>query len=764
MLDKYIWYILRGMAVPSHSGRIAFGPFEMDAASGEILKHGVRLRLSGQPFRILLLLVNHSGEVVSQERLKNEIWGDGVFVDFEHGLHAAINKLRQALGDSAENPRYIETVPGRGYRFIGELGRASQPPPLAAIGEEVRKRLDEQPERSRRRLVRWGAAAGLLMAASAIGWRVWGPSPARPPWKLTKLTSDAGRFDSPALSRDGKLIAYSAERAGARDLYIKQVAGGQPIRLTFDGAGNTTPDFSPDAGKIVFHSDRDGGGVYEMPAFGGEARLLARAGRNPKYSPDGTQVAYWIGDTYVAPTVPGNGTVWVVPSAGGQPVRAGSGFSTARTPIWSPDGRHLLVVGYHSDQAFDGSALDWWIIPTAGKTAVETGVGKAFLEVGLAAPGSDYSAIATQLNMGLPEPACWLPSGNRVVFSARNGDTRNLWETTLSPDGKATDALQRFTAGSGNEITASCSSEDTMAFATSETTGNVWSVPFDFDRGKATGPATQITKEPFVLREGSALSGDGRLVAFASAQAGVLNIWLRDITTGKETQVAAAPFLQGYPAIDPAGGRVAYSSFENNKRILYVAAPGGVPERLCEGCLRPTDWSRDGKTLLTFGGSPYHVSLLDVASHRQTPILTHPAYSLLNGRFSPDGHWISFTARVTPNRAWIVVAPLDFTAAHTIAESSWIKISEEDAVVDSAAWSPDGNSLYFTSSRDGHICLWRQRLDPHSHRPLGEAVGVQHFHERPMNPYRLWSAAGGRMAVTLMEYSGNVWLMSRAGL
>ena len=98
----------------------------------------------------------------------------------------------------------------------------------------------------------------------------------------------------------------------------------------------------------------------------------------------------------------------------------------------------------------------------------------------------------------------------------------------------------------------------------------------------------------------------------------MLNIWLHDTATGKETQVASSPFQQDYPAIDPSGSRVAYSSFENAKRILYVTTPGGVPERLCEGCLRPTDWSRDGKTLVTFGGSPYHVSLLDIASHEQT--------------------------------------------------------------------------------------------------------------------------------------------------
>ena len=143
------------MAIPSHSGRIAFGPFEIDAAAGEILKHGVRLRLSGQPFRILLLLVNHAGEVISQERLKNEIWGEGIFVDFEHGLHAAVNKLRQALGDSAENPRYIETVPGRGYRFIGVLERVSPLPSVAAAE-------GEDPESAGRAGARPRSAIGLV--------------------------------------------------------------------------------------------------------------------------------------------------------------------------------------------------------------------------------------------------------------------------------------------------------------------------------------------------------------------------------------------------------------------------------------------------------------------------------------------------------------------------------------------------------------------------------------------------------------------------
>ena len=114
---------------PQSPARLAFGPFEVNVPAGQLLKSGVRIRLSGQPFQILLSLLAHPGEVVANEQLREQIWKEGTFVDFEHGLHAAVNKLRRALGDSADNPRYIETVPGRGYRFIGAIGR--QPVPIS---------------------------------------------------------------------------------------------------------------------------------------------------------------------------------------------------------------------------------------------------------------------------------------------------------------------------------------------------------------------------------------------------------------------------------------------------------------------------------------------------------------------------------------------------------------------------------------------------------------------------------------------------------
>src|SRR4051812_1168076 len=97
---------------------VRFGDFEVDLAAGELRKHGLRVRLQEQPFQVLTALLECAGEVVSREELGRRLWPDGTFVDFDHGLNAAVTRLRQALSDSAESPRYVETVARRGYRFI----------------------------------------------------------------------------------------------------------------------------------------------------------------------------------------------------------------------------------------------------------------------------------------------------------------------------------------------------------------------------------------------------------------------------------------------------------------------------------------------------------------------------------------------------------------------------------------------------------------------------------------------------------------------
>lgn len=149
-------------------------------------------------------------------------------------------------------------------------------------------------------------------------------------------------------------------------------------------------------------------------------------------------------------------------------------------------------------------------------------------------------------------------------------------------------------------------------------------------------------------------------MAFASTQSSRgYNIWVRDLATGKETDVASSSFVQRFPVISPNGSKVAFSRYEYSKRVVYVSAVRGVPEKLCEGCLRATDCSPDQTKLLMFGGNPYQINFLDIASHQQTVLFKQLTENLLYARFSPDNRWVSFTARVQPDRAWIMVAPLD---------------------------------------------------------------------------------------------------------
>jgi Tol biopolymer transport system component/DNA-binding winged helix-turn-helix (wHTH) protein len=714
------------------------------------------VRLSGQPFLVLAKLLACAGDVVTREQLRAELWSETTFVDFEHGLNAAMNKLRRTLNDSAERPRYIETVPGRGYRFIGNLERPqAAAASIAPASESANTAIPRELPRKRSNLWRWLAATAACVAV-ALALR-WFPGPADPPgaWKVTRLTADEGLSTDSALSRDGKLVAYSADSSldGERDIYVRQVGGaGQPIRLTYDGAGNSTPDFSPDGTKIVFRSDRGGGGIYVIPAFGGEARLIARDGWNPRFSPEGTQVAYWVGTEHVAAAVPGSGTIWVIPAAGGEPKRVGPNFTSARFPIWSPDGKHLLSKGYTSARAFEYSSLDWWLVATDGGAAVKSGVYEALVRAKLRErdPGNDDG----------PEPACWPGATNAVTFSIDSGDVRNLWEINVSPrTGKVEGVPRRLTTGAGNEIDPSCASGGSLAFTNLETRRNVWSRPFDLDRATPEGALERITEGP-ALRDYPSLSNDGRYLASSSIESGLPNIWIREFGTGRESRVTESPFAQRYPVIAPSASRVAFSVFEKDKRTIYLAAPGGAPEKLCEGCLRATDWSDDEKRLLVFGGNPYQINVLDLASRRQTPVLKHRAYSLLYGRYSPDNRWVSFTARFSPNRARIEIAPVE--GAKPVPESAWISIAEE-GMEDSANWSPDGRTLYFTSRRDGHGCIWAQRLDAISHRPVGEAFAVQHLHGRVSYQQRGWSAAGGRIAMVLREDKGNIWMITRSG-
>ena len=174
--------------------------------------------------------------------------------------------------------------------------------------------------------------------------------------------------------------------------------------------------------------------------------------------------------------------------------------------------------------------------------------------------------------------------------------------------------------------------------------------------------------------------------------------------------------------------------------------------------MRATDWSGNENELLTFGDSPYQIKLLNLASHRETPVLTDDKYSLLYGRFSPDHRWISFTIRISPDLARIAIAPLREDTP--ILKRAWVMIADV-GLDDYANWSLDSRTLYFSSPRDGNNCLWAQRIDPVTGRPIGEAFNVQHFHGRITFGHGGRMATSGRIGLALVETTSNVWVMSQ---
>jgi len=739
---------------------LAFGPFEVDVGKAELRKHGVSIRLSGQPFQILLALLERPGELISREQFHTLIWPKDTFVDFEGGLNSAVAKLRRALGDSAENPRYIETIPGVGYRFIGVLQKTEQAGHSGQTSAGVPAGQASPPPAVKSRFLPklWIGVACLISLAA--GWLLnWTPTQPGVLTRVVRLTTDAGLDDKPALSKDGRLLAFSSDRSsdGGRNIYLKHVAGGETLQLTFDGLGNTAPDFSPDGTQIVFHSDRDGGGAYLIPTLGGSPRFLARGGLDPKFSPDGRLIAYWMGDANVSQTVPRTGAVYTISLANPVPKPVVTHLTNSRYPTWLPDGRHLLFIGYDSLKAYDGGALDWWIAPSDGGVPERTGVYNAFVQAGLKRSDAALDPSATTGNPSLPPPSCWTAE-NKVVFSASLGDSQNLWQISMSGH-RVRGPFSRLTTGAGYEMWPACSAGGGLAFINFEMRRDVWLQGTDLNKGKLTGDLARLTAGP-ALREYSALSIDGSRVAFSSSQLGRLNVWIRDLNTNNETQIGDAGLVQRYPVLSHSNGKIAFSVYEPaGKRAVFVYAFGGVPQKVCADCLRATDWSSDDQKLLTFSGDPYHVSVLDLASQRSAVLFDRPPYGLLYARFSPDNQWVSFTVRTEPGAARIVIAP--YRQGKGSKEADWITIANVTAG-DWANWSPDGSTLYFTSPRDGRYCFWGQRLDPATHRPSGEPFALLHLHSHSRYvPNNGWSLSNRSLAAVLNDDTGTVWMTSR---
>ena len=223
---------------------IQFGVFEVDLHAGDLRRNGSRVKLQEQPFQILTLLLERPGEVVTREELQGRLWPADTFVDFDHSLNAAVRRLRDALGDSAENPRFVETVARRGYRFLAPVNGT----PAVAVEIQV------HPSRPAR--IWWIALAGVVLLVAGLGAGVFlgrrgsRPAPASPPVVERRLTANPSEYpiSSAALSSDGKYLAFSDDTGS----YLRQVDTGETHPLALPQGFRARPvGWFPDGSHIL---------------------------------------------------------------------------------------------------------------------------------------------------------------------------------------------------------------------------------------------------------------------------------------------------------------------------------------------------------------------------------------------------------------------------------------------------------------------------------------------------------------------------------
>ena len=636
---------------PQSAAHVAFGPFEVNAQAGELRKKGVRVRLSGQPFQILLVLLAHPGDVVTREQLREEIWSETTFVDFEHGLNAAMNKLRRALGDTAENPRYIETLPRKGYRFIAPIAAPSvvsaQIPPA------------HQPRS------RWILAFSVIVAiAAAAGWIIGTRNAPRTiPWTPVPLTTYAGQEMQASFSPDGNQVAFAwnGEKQDNFDIYAKLIGSDTLLRLTSNPAPDFKPAWSPDGRSVAFLRalSTTRASVFLIPALGGAERKLAEmdccqmsTDASLAWSPDGKLLA--IADR----GSPGERrSVFLLSVEDGEKRRLTfppSGWLNDSTPAFSPDGQKLAFVRHRS-----------------------VGVNELFV-LPLSRDGHpSREPIQVTSSHGWIGASAWTLDSSEIIFSSGPVGGRS-WLSRLRFPGGAPERL----ASLGDAVEPAIAMRQARLVYTRATDRrtNTWrlSLPSLGGKGDPSVRLLSSTRADFNAQ----YSPDGKRIAFHSMRSGWSEIWVCDSDGSNARQLTflRAP-MTGSPRWAPDGNRIVFDSNVDGQFELYtIGADGGKPRRLTTN---PADdavgsWSRDGKSIYFASrrSGDWQVWRMPAEGGNAIQVTRQGGYVAFE---SPDSRFVYYSKARGETSLWRVP-----TGG-----------GEEQQVLDSALW------LNFVVARDG---------------------------------------------------------------
>ena len=588
---------------------IRFGQYEADPRIGELRKDGMKLRIREQPFQVLLALLEKPGELVTREELHEKLWSDQTFVDFDQGLNTAIAKIREALNDSASDPRFVETIPRRGYRFIA---------PVERPGPVVLPMKPAPPEPAPARKPWWRdprvAAATLLALAAGLLIRLWILSPVPPaelPTRRFTITPEEP-VSFAAISPDGAKIAY-VTGASVPSLWIHDLNQGQ-ARKAEDTDGVVKPFWSPDSELIGFAADNqlktqavaDSSVTVVCPLPGGSQHFLSGA-----WSHDASSIIFAQGSQF---------SLFQVPALGGTAKLLAESEKTSPRMGWSAPSLLPPEAGGSTVLCAFGSIEKPYVIVQN----LETGEQKQVI------PGlwPVYSSTGHVLYQAMPRGSLLIEA---VPFSAKD------LSVTGEPFPVARDARYPSLAADGTLVYLAGRNPMQQL---------VW-----LDRTGARLAQVGELQGNIAWPE---LSPDGRRVAVSVDGENNRDIWILDIERSvKMLLTPSSPLLDHRPLWSPGGDYIAYTATRKgfSRDVVLRRADGtGEPETLLgnESTEHPTDWSRDGEYLLYQSYPPgnksdinYLARKVDGSFGEPTPFVQSPFMERV-AKFSPDNSHVVY--------------------------------------------------------------------------------------------------------------------------
>ena len=655
---------------------VRFEGYQVDLRTGELRKNGTKIRLSGQPFQILAFLLEKPGELVTREELRTRLWPDEVFVDFDHSLNAAVNKLREALSDSTGEARFVETLPKRGYRFIAPIEPPDEParhqsaanssgPIPSDANQEATQRAWSKIRITGLRYAALTLVGALLASVTLLGYglkhratpRVLGSA---------QLTNDAqrktalyaGELAQPLVSDGSRLFFTECTTSGAR-LAEVSTRGGETTLFPADLHIRRVLDISAERHELLALVSEgvqlDSAAIVVPLPAGTPHRLGDVVAHDASWSPDGKRLVYAsANDLYVS-------------DGGGSKPRKLTEISdggTAWWPRWSPDGS---AVRFTVHDRFGAGRL--WEISTDGSRAHP-----------LFSDGSQ------------PRDECcgsWTRDGKYFVFQSE-GQLRAIRQGA----GFISKESTQLTTGPMTMVAPVPSPDGQKIFSVAvQQRGQL--VRYD-QRSRQFVPILSG-----VSADGVDFSRDGQWVTYALFPEGTL--WRSRADGSERLQLTLPPMRVTLPRWSPDGRRVAFLGETVGKptKIYIISADGGIPSQAMPGERNEGEpsWSPDGDTLafapLYWLGESTAIRFLDLKTGK---ITTLPgSEGLFSVRWSPDGRHLAALKADSSQTLMLF----------DIATQKWNSLKENAAYPN---WSRDGNYIYFEDPYSSEQAIYRARI------------------------------------------------------